>query len=107
MPRQSSKVVKTYWQAKLDEQQRSGLSVQAFCKKQDISAANMYYWSRKFSEQSSFVQVTRSTTTTAINTQKIQPQKTIKIKLKSGHRISIPADVESKLIIALLQGLCQ
>ena len=36
-----------YWRDVLRRQRRSGLSIAAFCRKQDVSQASFYYWKRK------------------------------------------------------------
>ncbi len=47
MTRSSNSLARQNWQARIDAQASSGLSIAQFCEQQDCSVASFYQWKRK------------------------------------------------------------
>lgn len=102
MPKAASSEKQAEWLAKIQEQQKSGLSVEAWCHQAGIRAHNFEYWKKKllpdFSlNRSNFTQIDF----------KKSPDMTLECR---GFRIRIAEDchpiLRKKLLLALLDSSC-
>ena len=87
------------WSAQIKAQQASGLTVQQWCAENGINAKTYYYRLRKVQEQ--FMEDSPSIVPVSV------PRSSENIHIeKNGLQISLPADISSETLLALVHELC-
>lgn len=87
------------WSAQIKAQQASGLTVQQWCAENGINAKTYYYRLRKVREQ--FMEDSPSIVPVSV------PRSSENIHIeKNGLQISLPADISSETLLALVHELC-
>lgn len=87
------------WAEQIKSQQSSGLTVQKWCAENGISVKTYYYRLRKVREQ--YIKDSPSIVPVSVP----RPSENIRIE-KNGLQISLPADVSTELLTALVRELC-
>jgi hypothetical protein len=93
-----------------DTHKSSGLTIKQFCKNEGVSEAAFYAWRKKLSVKTpkpatcskppppeSFIQVSMP---------KTEPR-CLELRFESGHTLSIPSDIDSKMLNNILSALRQ
>jgi transposase-like protein len=110
-----------FWQARLDAQAQSGLTIAEFCKQQKYSASSFYQWKRKLlnardSANSSSPATSMANVTNASNFIELVPRQVtapsaptprhamIEIHLRSGSLIRLPSS-NTELLQAAIKSL--
>ena|SRR5260221_14085912 len=98
------------WFSLIEEQEKSQLSVQAFCKEKDINYANMNYYRQQFKKQklSSFNKLPQQVVPvqlTATTEKNITQISEIKLILKNGLQCLLPSTMDITAVGQLLKVL--
>ena len=87
------------WTAQIEAQQASGMTVQEWCDENGISPKTYYYHLRKVREQC----IASSPAIVPLTV----PKQTGDIQInKNGLQITLPADISSEILVALVHELC-
>ena len=99
-----------FWQMVFDTYKSSGLNIKQFCKNEGISEAAFYAWRKKLRAKipkpvacskplppEPFIQVSMP---------KTEPR-CLELRFESGHTLSIPSDIDSKMLNNVLAVLRQ
>lgn len=87
------------WTAQIEAQQASGMTVQGWCAENGISPKTYYYHLRKVREQC----VASAPAIVPLT----MPKQTKDIHInKNGLQITLPADISSETLVALVHELC-
>ena len=87
------------WSAQIESQQASGLTVQQWCAENGIKPKTYYYHLKKVREQ--FLDSSQAIVPLNV------PQHNADIRIeKNGLQISLPANISSDTLLALVQLLC-
>ena len=87
------------WSAQIEAQQASGQTVQQWCAENGINLKTYYYRLRKVREQF----LNSSPAIVPLN----MPQQSADIRIeKNGLQISLPANISSDTLLALVNALC-
>jgi transposase-like protein len=91
-----------YWRERIAAQERSGLSVQQFCKEQGLNNPSFYYWRKRLGQRTSvrfaLVETTRAP-------QHNSSEHCLELVLPAGERLRIGAGVEPALLRTVLEAL--
>src|SRR5271170_6366050 len=90
------------WEEIVQRQRASGLSVAAFCRREEIAAASFYYWKRRLTNAGAPVFVEAKVVETP------PPSNVITIRLRGGRRLMVRPGVDRELlaeVVAVLEGL--
>lgn len=98
------------WFSLIEEQEKSQLSVQAFCKEKGINYANMNYYRHQFKKQkissiNKLPQQIVPVQLTATGEKNITPLNEIKLILKNGLQCLLPGTTDITAIGQLLKAL--
>jgi len=89
-----------FWRGVVERWRRSGLSVAAFCRREDLAACSLHWWrqelKRRDSENSPFLPVQVAGVLSASSKNEIE------IVLTSGRRISIPPGFDAQTLRQVL-----
>jgi transposase-like protein len=90
-----------YWRERIAAQERSGLSVQRFCKEQGLNNPSFYYWRKRLRQQAS-VRFALIETRTGH-----QPKTDLSLELvlPTGERLRIGTDVNASALRTVLEVL--
>ena len=100
---------KQFWQMVIETRKESGLSVAAFCKKEDISEAAFYYWRKKLAVANSKQNKQGSRSSSAfieVAMPKNNPV-VLELVLSSGNTLRIGFGVDTKTLSNVLSVLRQ
>ena len=87
------------WAAQIEAQQASGMTVQEWCAENGISPKTYYYHLRKVREQC----IASAPAIVPLT----MPEQTGDIRInKNGLQITLPADISSETLVALVHELC-
>ncbi len=91
-----------FWQERIAAQERSGLSVQQFCKEHGLSHPSFYYWRKRLRQQEPvrFALVERNGTAPEVST-----EYSIELVLNSGDRLRIGPNVKAVTLRTVLEAL--
>jgi hypothetical protein len=92
------------WRQRLIKLRTSGLSLAAFCRQEEITAASFYYWSRRVREAEGTVDVTRSDTHRRVGRQASESGSQVEVAIGEYVRIRLPGN-DLELIGAVLASL--
>ena len=99
------------WKMLIAEQQNSGLSIEAWCQKNQIDKSRYYYWKRKFRSQEQaeteiqFAELPLSSEVASIQRpERISSSGTIQIRYR-GFEIDIPETATSARILTVLDAV--
>jgi len=86
-----------YWRQIVARQEKSGLSVKAFCRQESLCAHTLYFWRRKLgpSQSPSFAVVNVTA-----------PSAPLEVILAGGDRLQIPAGMDAgtlRTVVAILR----
>jgi hypothetical protein len=87
-----------WWRQLIVQQERSGLSVRTFCRRQQTSEHSFYQWRKRLSEQ---VPVKFA----LVETQRNAAAEAVELTLATGERLRIGPGVDSATIRAVLSVL--
>lgn len=93
-----------YWRKRIDEQERSGMSVQRFCEEQGLTEQSFYLWRKRLRKQQPmrFALVETGRTRQQHVT---EPHLELELVLASGERLRIGADVDPTALRRVLEAL--
>lgn len=91
-----------YWRERIAAQERSGLSVQQFCKEQGLNNPSFYYWRKRLRQQTP---VRFALVETAGGPQHNSSEHCLELALPTGERLRIGAGVDAALLRTVLAAL--
>jgi hypothetical protein len=103
--------------AALADQERSGLSIRAFCEERGWQSERLYRWKRRLGGMTdmpgddpaipalSFVRAEVSMPTRVVSTAAASPTVMFELVLRSGHRLCFPADIDPITLARTVQTL--
>jgi transposase-like protein len=101
----SEKVVDTrdeYWRERIAAQERSGLSVQQFCREQGLNNPSFYYWRKRLRQQTP---VRFALIETGGAPQPAPSEHCLELVLPAGERLRIGAGVNAAVLRTVLEAL--
>jgi transposase-like protein len=91
-----------YWRERIGAQERSGLSVQQFCKEQGLNNPSFYYWRKRLRQQApvrfALVEATGAPQHTSL-------EHCLELVLPTGERLRIGAGVDAAALRTVLESL--
>src|SRR5437660_12587226 len=91
-----------YWRERITEQERSGMSVQRFCKEQGLTEQSFYLWRKRLREQQpmrfALVETGSARRQPAMET-------ALELVLATGERLRIGAGVDGTTLRTVLEAL--
>src|SRR5215470_18352153 len=91
-----------YWRERIAAQERSGLSVQQFCKEQGLNNPSFYYWRKRLRQQTP---VRFALIDTGGASQHTLSEHCLELVLPTGERLRIGAGVEAAVLRTVLEAL--
>ena len=91
-----------YWREKIAAQERSGRSVQQFCKEQGLNNPSFYYWRKRLRHQ---MPVRFALVETAGAPQRASSEHWLELVLPTGERLRIGAGVDAAALGMVLEVL--
>jgi transposase-like protein len=91
-----------YWREKIAAQERSGLSVQQFCKEQGLNNPSFYYWRKRLHQQTA---VRFALIDTGAAPQATSSEHCLELVLPTGARLRIGAGVNAVTLRTVLEAL--
>jgi hypothetical protein len=91
-----------YWRGRIAEQERSGLSVQQFCKEQGLTEQAFYFWRKRLRNQEPMRFALLETGSTQ---QQPGRETSLELVLATGERLRIGAGVDRTLLRMVLEAL--
>lgn len=91
-----------YWREKIAAQERSGLSVQQFCKEQGLNNPSFYYWRKRLRQQTP---VRFALIETGGAPQPVPYEHCLELVLPGGERLRIGAGVNAAALRTVLEAL--
>lgn len=91
-----------YWREKIGAQERSGLSVQQFCKEQGLNNPSFYYWRKRLRQQTP---VRFALIETGRAPQPAASEHCMELVLPAGERLRIGAGVNAAALRTVLEAL--
>lgn len=90
-----------YWRERIAAQQRSGLSVQQFCKEQGLNNPSFYYWRKRLRRQTPvrFALIETGVAPPA------RSEHCLELVLPAGERLRIGASVNAAVLRTVLEAL--
>src|SRR5262245_16461151 len=90
-----------YWREHIAEQERSGMSVQQFCKEKGITEQSFYVWRKRLGGQ----EWARFALVETGPARQHAPKMGLELVLVTGERLRIGADVDPALLRRVLEAL--
>lgn len=112
----------SFWRLVLEEYQRSGLAVRAFCQREGLSEPSFYAWRREIRqrdgkppaagecEQQTLIPVDLvELVTESLSPGEVAPRSALEVITPSGFTLRFPAEIEPQQLRALLAAIadCQ
>ena len=91
-----------YWREKIATQERSGRSVQQFCKEQGLNNPSFYYWRKRLRQQAP---VRFALVETAGAPQPKSSEHCLELVLPTGERLRIGVGVDAAALRTVLEAL--
>jgi len=91
-----------YWRERIAAQERSGLSVQQFCKEQGLNNPSFYYWRKRLRQQTA---VRFALIDTGAAPQHTSAEPCLELVLPTGERLRIGAGVNAAALRTVLEAL--
>ena len=91
-----------YWRERIAAQERSGLSVQQFCKEQGLNNPSFYYWRKRLRQQTP---VQFALVETGGTPQHRSSEHCLELVLPTGERLRIGAGVDAVALRTVLEAL--
>jgi hypothetical protein len=91
-----------YWRERIAAQERSGLSVQQFCKEQGLNNPSFYYWRKRLRQQTP---VRFALVETSGAAQHNSSEHCLELVLATGERLRIGAGVDPAALRTVLDAL--
>lgn len=91
-----------YWRERIAAQERSGLSVQRFCKEQGLNNPSFYYWRKRIREQEP---LRFALVETGGTRQRASSESSLELLLPTGERLRIGAGVDAAALRTVLEAL--
>ena len=91
-----------YWREKIAAQERSGRSVQQFCKEQGLNNPSFYYWRKRLRQKTP---VRFALVETAGAQQHNSSEHCMEVVLPTGERLRIGAGVDAAVLRRVLEAL--
>jgi transposase-like protein len=90
-----------YWRERIAAQERSGLSVQQFCKQQGLNNPSFYYWRKRLRQQTPV----RFALVDTEGAQHTSCEHSLELVLPTGERLRIAAGVNAAALRTVLEAL--
>ena len=90
-----------YWRERIAEQERSGMSVQQFCKEKGITEQTFYVWRKRLRKQ----EPARFALVETGPARQHAPKTGLELVLVTGERLRIGTDVDPALLRRVLEAL--
>ena len=90
-----------YWRERIAEQERSGISVQQFCKEKGITEQSFYVWRKRLRRQ----EPARFALVETGPARQGAPKTGLEVVLVTGERLRIGVDVDPALLRRVLEAL--
>jgi hypothetical protein len=91
-----------YWRERIAAQERSGLSVQQFCKEQGLNNPSFYYWRKRLGQRTP---VRFALVETSGAPQHNSSEHSLELVLATGERLRIGAGVDAAALRTVLEAL--
>lgn len=91
-----------YWRERIAEQERSGLSVERFCKEQGLTEQTFYVWRKRLREQQP---MRFALVETGSSARELDRDAGLELVLPRGERLRINAGVDPSLLRKVLDAL--
>ena len=91
-----------YWRERIAAQERSGRSVQQFCKEQGLNYPSFYYWRKRLRQKTP---VRFALVETAGALQHNSSEQCLELVLPTGERLRIGAGVDAAVLRRVLEAL--
>ena len=91
-----------YWRERIAAQERSGLTVQQFCKEQGLNNPSFYYWRKRLRQQAP---VRFALVETDRTPQKVSAEHSLELVLATGDRLRIGVGVSAATLRVVLEAL--
>jgi len=92
---------KAYWRERIAEHERSGMSVQQFCKERGVTEQSFYVWRKRLRKQ----EPTRFALVEMAAAGQAARRAELELVLVTGERLQIGADVDATLLRRVLEAL--
>jgi transposase-like protein len=90
-----------YWRERIAEQERSGISVQQFCKEGGVTEQSFYVWRKRLRRQ----EPARFALVETEAARRHAPETGLELVLVTGERLRIGVDVDPSLLRRVLEAL--
>jgi len=90
-----------YWRERIAEQERSGISVQQFCKERGVTEQSFYVWRKRLRKQ----EPARFALVETEPARQHGPKTGLELVLVTGERLRIGVDVDPSLLRRVLEAL--
>lgn len=90
-----------YWRERIAEHERSGLSVQQFCKERGVTEQSFYVWRKRLRKQEPM----RFALVETGAARQAAPKAGLELMLVTGERLQIGADADPALLRRVLEAL--
>ena len=90
-----------YWRERIAEQERSGISVQQFCKEKGVTEQSFYAWRKRLRKQEPARFALVEAQPARLQTAKTE----LELVLVTGERLRIGADVDPSLLRRVLEAV--
>jgi transposase-like protein len=90
-----------YWRERIAEHERSGMSVQQFCKERGVTEQSFYVWRKRLRKQ----EPTRFALVETGAAGQAARRAELELVLVTGERLQIGADVDATLLRRVLEAL--
>jgi transposase-like protein len=90
-----------YWRGRIAEQERSGMSVQQFCKEKGITEQSFYVWRKRLRKQ----EPARFALVETGPARQHAPKSGLELVLVTGEQLRIGADVDPALLRRVVEAL--
>jgi len=90
-----------YWRERVDEQERSGIPIQQFCRERGITEQSFYVWRKRLGKQ----EPARFALVETGPERQHAPKTGLELMLVTGERLRIGADVDPSLLRRVLEAL--
>ena len=91
-----------HWRKRIAQQERSGLSVQRFCKEQGLTEQSFYVWRKRLRNQQP---IRFALVETGLGQRQPGTEAGLELVLATGERLRISAGVDSAVLRAVLEVL--
>ena len=92
-----------YWRTLLDEQRRSGLTIEAFCQSREVASSSFYYWKRELVKRTTDRQPAERAREAASNRTTTSSPRFLTVQIEEQPQ-NTPPQASSQLELVLASG---